>query len=202
MLNDRLVHVLESRDLLSKVQCGFRKDHSTLHHLVRLETFIKKAFARIKQVLAGFFDLEKAYDTTWRKRIYTEPALHLDGQPILVKGIQGNENVGKLAKAALNNASYLGKLIFWSGLKPKVNAYIHTVWQENWYTEGANKLHEVLPDLGEDLHKRGEGAGSKRETVMCRLRVGHTWLTQSYLYKNEEQSFCYACDSLNTVRQF
>ncbi|GFO00730.1 RNA-directed DNA polymerase from mobile element jockey [Plakobranchus ocellatus] len=66
MVNDRLVHVLESRNLLSNVQYGFRKDHSTLDHLVRLETFIKKAFARKKQVLAVFFDLEKAYDTTWR----------------------------------------------------------------------------------------------------------------------------------------
>ncbi|GFN79118.1 tick transposon [Plakobranchus ocellatus] len=35
---------------------------------------------------------------------------------------------------------------------------------------------------------------------MCRLRVGHTWLTQSYLLKNEEQPFCNACDSLYTVR--
>ncbi|GFN95065.1 ribonuclease hi [Plakobranchus ocellatus] len=64
--------------------------------------------------------------------------------------------------------------------------------------EGANKLNEVLPNLGEDLHRRGEGAGRKRETAMCRLRVGHTWLTQSYLSKNEP--FCYACDSLYTVR--
>ncbi|GFN78707.1 RNA-directed DNA polymerase from mobile element jockey [Plakobranchus ocellatus] len=240
MVNDRLVHVLESRNLLSKVQCGFRKDHSTL---ARLRTFIKKAFARKKQVLADFFDLEKAYDTTWRfgilkdlfdldfrgslpifisnflkdryfkvkaentfssyhqekgvpqssilspklfnlkinninntvskhihaslfeddfalyaegkhlqhlertnqlcidnvqkwvsenglrfsvsrttcvhfhrQRIYTQLALHLDGQPIPVKGIQGNENVDKLAKAALNRASSSRKLICWSDL--------------------------------------------------------------------------------------
>ncbi|GFO16082.1 ribonuclease hi [Plakobranchus ocellatus] len=66
--------------------------------------------------------------------------------------------------------------------------------------EGANKLHEVLPNLGEDLHRRGDGGGRKQETAMCRLRVGHTWLTQSYLLKNEEQPFCYACDSLYTVR--
>ncbi|GFO00938.1 ribonuclease h1 [Plakobranchus ocellatus] len=38
-------------------------------------------------------------------------------------GIQGNENLDKLAKAALNKASYSGKLICWSDLKPKVNAY-------------------------------------------------------------------------------
>ncbi|GFO03547.1 LINE-1 retrotransposable element orf2 protein [Plakobranchus ocellatus] len=55
MVNDRLVHVLESRNLLSNVQCGFRKDHSTLDHLVRLETFIKKAFARKKTKFWRFF---------------------------------------------------------------------------------------------------------------------------------------------------
>ncbi|GFO43955.1 ribonuclease hi [Plakobranchus ocellatus] len=79
----------------------------------------------------------------------------------------GNEIVDKLAKAALNRASCSGKLLGWSDLKPKVNAYIHTVWQENWDAEGANKLREVLPNLGEDLGKRGEGVGGKRETVMC-----------------------------------
>ncbi|GFO27411.1 ribonuclease hi [Plakobranchus ocellatus] len=73
-------------------------------------------------------------------------------------GIQGNENVDKLAKAALNKASYSGKFICWSDLKPKVNAYIHTIWQKDWDTEGANKLHEVLSDLGEDLQKRDEAA--------------------------------------------
>ncbi|GFO29303.1 ribonuclease hi [Plakobranchus ocellatus] len=114
--------------------------------------------------------------------------------------IQGNENVDKLAKAALNRTSTSGKLICYSDLKPKINTYIKSVWQRDWDAEGANKLHEVLPNLGEDLHRRGEGAGRKRETAMCRLRVGHTWLTQRYLLKNEEQPFCYACDSLYTVR--
>ncbi|GFO14941.1 ribonuclease hi [Plakobranchus ocellatus] len=115
-------------------------------------------------------------------------------------GIQGNENVDKLAKAALNRASCSGKLICWTDLKPKINTYINSVWQKNVDAEGANKLHEVLPNFGEDLHRRCEGAGRKRETAMCRLRVGHTGLTQSYLLKNEEQSFCYACDRLYTVR--
>ncbi|GFN81867.1 Pol-like protein [Plakobranchus ocellatus] len=66
-------------------------------------------------------------------------------------GIRGNENVDKRAKAALNRAPSSGKLICWSDLKAKVNAYIHTVWKENWDAQGTNKLHEVLPTLGEDL---------------------------------------------------
>ncbi|GFO13717.1 ubiquitin-protein ligase e3b-like [Plakobranchus ocellatus] len=115
-------------------------------------------------------------------------------------GIQGNENADKLAKAALNRALFSRKCICWSDLKCKINAHIHSVWQKNWDAESANKLHEVLPKFGDDLHRRGEGAGRKREMVMCRLRVGHTWLTQSYLLKNEEQPFCYACDRLYTFR--
>ncbi|GFO44013.1 ribonuclease hi [Plakobranchus ocellatus] len=111
----------------------------------------------------------------------------------------GNEIVDKLAKAALNRASCSGKLICWSDLKPQVNAYIHIVWQENWDAEGTNKLHQVLPNLGEDLSKRGEGAGRKQETVMCRLRVGHTWLTQSYLLKMCNSLFA-AYDSLYSFR--
>ncbi|GFO07394.1 hypothetical protein PoB_003389900 [Plakobranchus ocellatus] len=54
---------------------------------------------------------------------------------------------------------------------------------------GAQKFHEIVPKLGEDLSKRGEGAGRKRETVMCRLRVGHTWLTQSYLLEMRNSLF-------------
>ncbi|GFO24275.1 ribonuclease hi [Plakobranchus ocellatus] len=101
--------------------------------------------------------------------------------------IRGNKNVDKLEKAALNRVSSSGKLNRWSDLKPKVNANIHTIWQKIGIAgRGAGKQdsrHEVFPKLGEDLSKRGEGAGRKRETVMCRLRGGHTRLTQCYLLK-------------------
>lgn len=72
MVNDRLVWYLESENLISKFQCGFRKNHSTLDHLVRFETTLREAFARKKQVLAVFFDLEKAYDTTWKHGILSD----------------------------------------------------------------------------------------------------------------------------------
>ncbi|GFO08398.1 hypothetical protein PoB_003490300 [Plakobranchus ocellatus] len=45
--------------------------------------------------------------------------------------IQGNENVDKLAKAALNRASCSGKFICYSDLKPKINTNINSVWQKN-----------------------------------------------------------------------
>ena len=66
MINTRFVWYLESNNLISPVQSGFRSERSTNDNLIRLETFIRDAFIKKEHVVAVFFDLEKAYDTTWR----------------------------------------------------------------------------------------------------------------------------------------
>ncbi|MCU7800748.1 MAG: reverse transcriptase-like protein [gamma proteobacterium symbiont of Lucinoma myriamae] len=72
MINERLVWFLESNNLISRNQAGFRKNHSTNDHLIRLETFIRDAFVKKEHVVAIFFDLEKAYDTTWKYGIMND----------------------------------------------------------------------------------------------------------------------------------
>jgi len=47
------------------MQSGFWKQRSTTDQLVRLETFIRETFVQKQHAVAVFFDLEKAYDTTW-----------------------------------------------------------------------------------------------------------------------------------------
>ena len=69
MINDRLVWFLESNQLITKYQAGFRKNNCTNDHLIRLESFIRDAFVKKEHVVAVFFDLEKAYDTTWKHGI-------------------------------------------------------------------------------------------------------------------------------------
>ena len=69
MINNRLTWFLESNDLLTEFQCGFRNKRGTIDHLVRLETFIRDAFIKKEHLTAVFFDLEKAYDTTWKHGI-------------------------------------------------------------------------------------------------------------------------------------
>ena len=66
MINKRLVEYLENNKLLTPIQCGFRKNKSTIDHLIRLDTYVKKAFTENKVTVGVFFDLAKAYDTTWR----------------------------------------------------------------------------------------------------------------------------------------
>lgn len=56
----------KENEKISKYQCGFRRGKSTLDHLIRLESFVRDGFIKKEHVVAVFFDLEKAYDTTWR----------------------------------------------------------------------------------------------------------------------------------------
>ena len=69
IINSRLIWFLESHSILHPTQYGFRKCRSTTDALVRLDSFIKSAFARKEHVLAVFFDMQKAYDTTWKHPI-------------------------------------------------------------------------------------------------------------------------------------
>ena len=66
MVNSHLVWRLEDHNLLSPVQFGFRKNRSTLDPLLRLSNQVQQGFVNQCQTIGVFFDLEKAYDTTWR----------------------------------------------------------------------------------------------------------------------------------------
>ena len=72
MINTRLVWHLENKGLISPLQFGFRKNRSTLDPLLRLSNEIQQGFAKQCQTIGVFFDLEKAYDTTWRFGIIKE----------------------------------------------------------------------------------------------------------------------------------
>ena len=112
-------------------------------------------------------------------------------------GIWGNEKADQLAKAALSRGARSKFNISWSDLKPKVNKYIKERWQAEWEQDSNNKLYEVLPVLGENL---STGKNRKEETVMARLRIGHTFLTHGHLLRKEDQPFCLACECPLTVK--
>ena len=69
IINARLTYYLEENNYLSPNQYGFRKDRSCVDSLARLETDILETLARKEHLVAIFFDISKAYDTTWRFHI-------------------------------------------------------------------------------------------------------------------------------------
>jgi len=71
---------LERHNLISPVQNGFRKNRSTVDHIVRFESYLREAFVRQSHMVAIFFDIEKAYDTTWKHGILQDlQNMHLKG---------------------------------------------------------------------------------------------------------------------------
>ncbi|GBN95984.1 putative RNA-directed DNA polymerase from transposon X-element, partial [Araneus ventricosus] len=66
MVNKRLVYILEKKGLLSKFQSGFRYGRGTQDNVLQLETAIREAFITKKHLVSVLFDMEKAYDRSWR----------------------------------------------------------------------------------------------------------------------------------------
>ena len=66
IINTILTRFLETNNHISRLQSGFRCDRSTTDNLNRLETFIRDVSIEKEHVVAVYFDVEKAYDTTWR----------------------------------------------------------------------------------------------------------------------------------------
>ncbi|GBM44391.1 putative RNA-directed DNA polymerase from transposon X-element [Araneus ventricosus] len=66
MVSARLMHVLERSKWFVPSQSGFRRRRNTIDNILKLETAIREAFMRKKHLVSIFFDIEKAYDRTWR----------------------------------------------------------------------------------------------------------------------------------------
>ena len=62
---NRLLHFLETKNILYKHQYGFRKNHNTIHPIIHLLKDIANANdkASKNRTLAVFLDLSKAFDT-------------------------------------------------------------------------------------------------------------------------------------------
>ncbi|GBO37413.1 putative RNA-directed DNA polymerase from transposon X-element, partial [Araneus ventricosus] len=81
MVNKRLVYILEKKNMLSKFQSGFRYGRSTEDNVFQLETAIRDAFVTKKHLISIFFDMDKAYDRTWRHGILRD---------LFIIGLRGN----------------------------------------------------------------------------------------------------------------
>ena len=69
LVNARLSWFLESSNFFANAQCGFRKNRSTIDHLLKLDSEVRIAFQQRRHVGAVFFDIEGAYDVAWRHGI-------------------------------------------------------------------------------------------------------------------------------------
>ena len=67
MVKRRLISHLESNNVLSPMQTGYRTFRSTEDQLAYLAQNIEDAFQEKRKVLAVFFDLSNAFDKVWKE---------------------------------------------------------------------------------------------------------------------------------------
>ena len=77
LLNERIMEFFIMKRIISPAQSGGQQNRSTTDHLVRLESTIRDAFASNEHCISILFDLERAYDMTWRAGIVRD--LHQTG---------------------------------------------------------------------------------------------------------------------------
>ena len=84
MITYRLNQHLEQNGFLSNAQCGFRRNRSTQDQINNIAHDIKTAFSEKKDQYSIFFDIQKAYDKTWRLSVL---------QQLLKAGIKGRSAI-------------------------------------------------------------------------------------------------------------
>ena len=99
MVSNRFTWFMEKNEKYNPAQSGFRKCKSTMDAICQLVTNVQKAMKEKKHLTAIFFDLEKAYDTTWRAEVI---------KPLLNMGIR--DQTLAFFKNFLNNRRFVVRI--------------------------------------------------------------------------------------------
>ena len=112
-------------------------------------------------------------------------------------GVRGNGIADSAAKSALDLKPDKSRIPY-TDLKPKINKFLHTKWQQQWSNSIHNKLFQIQPTLGE--WRPASRKSRRKQAVISRLRIGHTRFTHSFILKQEPQPHCLTCHTTCTVK--
>ena len=66
---DEVYSFLNSNNLISKRQSGFRPNDSTIYQLITITSSIYKSFENYDETRAVFLDISKAFDKVWHEEV-------------------------------------------------------------------------------------------------------------------------------------
>ena len=66
VINARLLEYVDTKNLISYIQLGFKQNSRTSDHILTLKSIIDFQKSKKKKVFTAFIDLLKAFDTVWR----------------------------------------------------------------------------------------------------------------------------------------
>lgn len=114
-------------------------------------------------------------------------------------GINGNEKADSAAKEAIN-LNIEDVKIPHSDHRQSITNYLTQKWQDIWDNAVFNKLRSIKPKIGKI--KLPRSIHRKDQTIVHRLRLGHTRYTHTFLLRNEECPTCHTCQTADTVEHF
>lgn len=111
-------------------------------------------------------------------------------------GIAGNTRADKAAKDA-GTQQPCNLMVPHSDFKHMILSYVLSQWQQSWDLQVDNKLHRINPTV--NATSMVSYPSRRDETVLHRVRIGHTHMTHAYLLKDEPPPECIPCQSPLTV---
>ena len=86
----------------------------------------------------------------------------------------------------------------YTDLKPTINKFLHTKWQQQWSNNIHDKLFQIRSTIGE--WRPASRKSRRKQVVISRLRIGHTRLTHSFILKQKPRSQCLTYQTTCTVK--
>ncbi|XP_016656082.2 uncharacterized protein LOC107882354 [Acyrthosiphon pisum] len=112
-------------------------------------------------------------------------------------GIHGNETADTYAKRAITSPeASLVQICSLGDIKGAIQSLTLQQWQHRW-TSSHTKLNEIKPSINPwptHTSKR------RHEVIINRLRIGHTWLTHSFLMRHDDPAQCTTCGEALTIK--
>ncbi|XP_022162924.1 uncharacterized protein LOC111028544 [Myzus persicae] len=112
-------------------------------------------------------------------------------------GIDGNELADQEAsKAASSTDTHILNFSTYTDLKKLIQTILYHKWQNLWIKQNT-KLNTIKNNI---QVWRNPGLNRKDETIINRLRIGHTFVTHNYLMAIKAPPICEACGVEFTVK--
>ena len=112
--------------------------------------------------------------------------------------IPGNEAADKAAKEALNKC-ITPLFIPHSDYKPVIKEYVIRKWLETWPDKPGNHLYLTGATVNQPQPLE---ATNREDSVIRRVRMGHTRLTHAHLLCGADSPYCRTCHRRITVQHF
>lgn len=87
VIKEKITDFLDENDILPPQQFGFRREHNTIHPLVRIRNIVKSNFDQQKSTGMVLLDIKAAFDSVWHDGLIFK-LIQLNFPPYIIKIVQ------------------------------------------------------------------------------------------------------------------